>query len=68
MGVDGDEDDRPYIVAEVMRAAANTAWERWVAKGGPGDPSEQIDAALRLVRRGLGRLETRPAGRHEELA
>lgn len=57
MGVDAAMDQRPLVVAAAMLAAAVAAWDHWLQRGGSGDPSQAIAAALDLIAGGLRQLD-----------
>lgn len=57
MGLDPRKDPRPAILAAAMAAAATTAWDHWLARGGAGDPSRRVAAALDLLARGVAELD-----------
>jgi hypothetical protein len=48
---------RTLVVA--MSAVATTEYQRWIADGGQGNPSDRIVAALDLIIDGLGTLDKR---------
>jgi AcrR family transcriptional regulator len=57
MGVDPAIDHRPLVVAAAMSGAAVAAWDHWLERGGSGDPSRVIAAALELVAEGVEVLD-----------
>jgi AcrR family transcriptional regulator len=64
MGVDRRKDSRPSIVTAALAAAATAAWDDWLARGGVGDPSRRVAAAIDLIADGVAALdELRPRRR-----
>jgi AcrR family transcriptional regulator len=57
LGIDPDRDPLAETIASAMGAAASTAFHRWVASGGQGDPSVTVGAALELLMRGLAEVD-----------
>jgi AcrR family transcriptional regulator len=49
-------------IASAMGAAASTAFHRWVASGGRGDPSETVATALDILIHGLSEYDRRGTG------
>ena len=57
MGVSPTRDDRPEIAVVAISSVASASFTRWVERGGRGDPSRKVAAALTLVRSGLAALD-----------
>jgi AcrR family transcriptional regulator len=57
LGIDPDRDSLAETIASVMSAAASTAFHRWVATGGHGDPAEPVAASLDVLMQGLATFD-----------
>jgi AcrR family transcriptional regulator len=57
MRVDPERDPRPETIVAAMSGVASAAYQRWVDRGGHGNPADHIGAALSLVESGFSALD-----------
>jgi AcrR family transcriptional regulator len=65
LDVEADADPRPETITVAMSAVAGAAFQRWITRGGTGDPADEIAESLAVLERGLGELDQVPSRRRK---
>ncbi len=62
LGMDAETDLAPRLIGKVAMAAANAAFETWVASGGKGSLPKLVEQAMRFLEKGeIPRISPAPA-------